>query len=839
MANSKNKPRSASHRSPTRSGGSGGDGPLVRRPNKTIRMIVPIVLFLGAVGVAAAVWTNTTRQPSRQTPAADRSRQIDATPAPAPAPAPTTAATTPASDPAPDTGAAPQRERSAEAPVPVQAEAPAPPVAPGNPVMSAADDDDTAPAPEPATAPTPAASTAGAPLGDLRAERFEPTPITDAWDAPTLGRLKTDDTPSPYAAKVVFSPVGAGVRELRLSNYFETIAREEHALVMAERIFPAGRLTPMAVLGVQVNGQWVSLTGYTNGQPDRIWRTINAPGGEPIPGAFEAFVVNEAGERLLRVERRYALAEASHDLRVRQNLENLSGRPLRVRLYQAGPADLRQESHYGGDKRRVRFGYFLDQLRDPSQTFVQADQRLAGRGSLLGPKTDGAYDAERQVWPSPRSIDNAWTLVWTAFTNRYFAVAVHPLLPDSPEGAPPPPPSALSVFERIDRVLADRINGEGMMLRLVTPERALEPGGAMDFSHGVYAGPLSHQIIASDKALSSLRLGGLVVYNLGGPCAACTFAWLADTLHAVLLFAHDYLVFDWALAIILLVIVVRTVLHPITRWSQIRMQRFGKQMQELAPKQSKLKERFKDDPKRMQQEMAKLWREEGVNPAGMLGCLPMFLQTPVWIALYATLYYSFEMRHAPAFFGIFQSLTGGSWPFLADLAKPDTLIPFPGALDLGIVRIDSFNILPLVLGFVFYLHQKYLTPPTTVAMTPEQQSQQRMIRVMTVVLFPIIMYGAPSGLALYFVTNSVVAIFENRWIRASAEKKGLLDIKPKKKAAKPGGFLARLYEAAAEAQKRRETEQAGPGRAQTRAMQDGARQRGPRNLPQPKRKKRK
>ena len=589
------------------------------------------------------------------------------------------------------------------------------------------------------------------------------------------------------------------------------------------------------MLGVTIDGSYVSLAPYEAGEPVPVWKPAIGADGQPVPGAFDAHVLDENGNRVLRVERRYTLAPGSFELSIEQRAINLTDDDLLVRLFQTGPADLRQESFYGGDKRRVRFGYFLDPAIEPTQTFVQADERLAGRGSLLGPKTNGYYDVERQIWPTPKSLENDRTLVWTAFTNRYFAVAVHPLPPagETLDAAIP-----RRVFDRVDRILADNVNGEGMVIRLVTPERALPAGAGLNFSHGGYAGPLSRPIINEDPLLSTFNLGGLVVYNLGGPCAFCTFAWITDALHFVLLFAHDHLVFDWALAIILLVVVVRTILHPVTRWSQIRMQRFGKQMQDMAPKQKKLQERYKDDPKKLQQEMGKLWREEGVNPAGMLGCLPMFLQTPVWIALYATLYYSFELRHSPAFFGVFQTITGGAWPFLSDLAATDSFIPLPGAVNLGIAKIDAINILPFVLGIVFFIHQKYMTPPPSASMTPEQKSQQRLSRVMTVVLFPIIMYAAPSGLALYFVTNSTIAIFESRMIRSSAEKKGLLDVQPKKKkAGKPGGFLGRLYEMAEQQQKMREQQTTGPGRDQTRAQQRAMRPNAGRQLPQPKRKK--
>lgn len=289
-------------------------------------------------------------------------------------------------------------------------------------------------------------------------------------------------------------------------------------------------------------------------------------------------------------------------------------------------------------------------------------------------------------------------------------------------------------------------------------------------------------------------------------CASCFcvltsgLLWLLETTHG--------LTADWAIAIIILVVIVRTALHPINRWSQIRMQRFAKQMQDMAPKQKKLQERYGDDRQKLQQEVAKLWREEGVNPAGMLGCLPMFLQTPIWIALYATLYYAFELRQQPAFYGLFQSISGGSWAFLADLAEPDHALWFQGKgfhipLISGMMGpITGLNILPLVWGAVFWVHQKYLTPPSTGTLTPEQEQQQKIIKVMSVVMLPVFMYNAPSGLLVYFLTNSVLAIIENHWIREHVKKHDLLNPDKYKKQKKPaGGFMQRLQKLAEDRQR--------------------------------------
>ena len=189
---------------------------------------------------------------------------------------------------------------------------------------------------------------------------------------------------------------------------------------------------------------------------------------------------------------------------------------------------------------------------------------------------------------------------------------------------------------------------------------------------------------------------------------------------------------------------------------------------------------------------------------GMLGCLPMFLQTPIWLALYATLFFAAQLRHQPAFYGVFQKF--GHTTFLADLSVPDNFWVFSQKgitiplLSSMLGPVTSINILPLILSVVFYLHQKYLTPPTTTQLTPEQQTQQTMIKWISLIMFPVLMYNAPAGLTIYFVANSALGIVEHKRIRAHINKHDLLNLdkikaqKNTKAGAGGGGFFSRMQE---------------------------------------------
>lgn len=776
---------------------------MARKKNTLLRTLVPVIAILLGAGVVTAVAVNSANQNKpAQNPSADEQRaqsddgltdgQADGM------------ASEPETRPEPKTDPKP------------------------DPKTDPATTPDNADQPSPAAQATkPASKPAPMPTEGLRARLF-PTDAT----APTLGSLDGVDGNS---MEIEFSPFGSGIKSLKLGEgFFQEVDGVDHVELQSQRSVARqnrSNLTavPFAALSVRINEVGRSDAETIPLATPGVWRPV-----EGAPGVFEAFIEDADGNALLRIERRYELVPGTFRLTLARRIENLSSRELNVVWSEAGPIDLpEQVTNYGGDKRRVRFGYLLRPKLQGSDESVTADGDLTGRVSVLGKRTTDASGYEQwapnaTLWPTPATTEKGDRLVWTAFTGRYFTVALHPVFdPDQP--GPGGERKLFSRVEQIDRMVLNpylpkkQANEAVMLMRLQeTPER-ISAGSVSESVMGVYAGPLLHADLKGDPLLVSLNLDGLIVYNFGGPCGEmCTFSWLTYVLMAVLRFAHS-LTGDWAISIILLVLIVRTTLHPITKWSQIRLQRFSKQMQAIAPKQQKIREKYKDDQKRQQAEMAKLWQEEGINPAGALGCLPMLLQSPVWIALYASLYFAAELRHEAAFWGVFQQISGGNWMFLADLARPDRAIPLPASWHFtppligGIYgEIRSINLLPVLMGVVFFLHQKYLSPPTSATMSPEMEQQQKIMKVMFPLMMPVFMYAAPSGLTIYFITNSTLGILENKHIRSSAEKKGLLDpekIKAEKaekraRSGKPdkpgggkvGGFMAKLQAMAEQGQ---------------------------------------
>lgn len=239
-----------------------------------------------------------------------------------------------------------------------------------------------------------------------------------------------------------------------------------------------------------------------------------------------------------------------------------------------------------------------------------------------------------------------------------------------------------------------------------------------------------------------------------GSC--CTFApltlgmmWLMD-LFSKITFGN------YGMAIILLVVLVRLALHPLTRKGQVSMSR----MQKLAPEMAKIREKYADDKAKMNEEMMKLYKAQGFTP--LLGCLPMLLQMPIWIALWTGLRAAVELRHAP-FLPV----------WITDLAGPDALISWGKPLfsmSFPMVGpIVSFNLLPILLAIGMALQQKF-TPSAQAADPKQAKSQKQMMYFMTG-FFLLIFYNAPSGLTLYIMTSTFAGLVEQYVIRRHIREK--------------------------------------------------------------------
>jgi len=241
----------------------------------------------------------------------------------------------------------------------------------------------------------------------------------------------------------------------------------------------------------------------------------------------------------------------------------------------------------------------------------------------------------------------------------------------------------------------------------------------------------------------------------------------------VLIVLSDYLFNNFGLAIIALTIVVNVAMYPLT----MKQVRATKAMQAMQPKLAELKKKYGKDKQRMGREQVKLYKESGMNPAGCI--VPMLVQMPIWIALF----YSIRglLPLAPeGLLKLAQNLY--SW----DIAY--SMVPLSDKfLWLNLAVPDRMLILPILVGAAMWVQQKMTMTPTA---DPKQQAQGRMMLWLMPLLFVFITLQFPSGLALFWVTSSVIRIviqyFVTGWgglISTAAKKQGTRDRKYKKRIA--------------------------------------------------------
>lgn len=202
---------------------------------------------------------------------------------------------------------------------------------------------------------------------------------------------------------------------------------------------------------------------------------------------------------------------------------------------------------------------------------------------------------------------------------------------------------------------------------------------------------------------------------------------ISEPLYWLLMYIQS-VVSNWGVAIIIITLIVKGIMYPLTKAQYVSMAK----MRELQPKMAQLKERFGDDRQKMGQATMELYRKEKVNPAG--GCLPLLIQMPIFLALYWVFLESVELRHAEFAF------------WLTDLSSK-----------------DPYYILPILMGISMFVMQK-MQP-----MTVQDPMQQKIMQYMPV-MFTVFFFWFPSGLVLYWLVSNIISIIQMKIIFAGMEK---------------------------------------------------------------------
>ncbi len=471
---------------------------------------------------------------------------------------------------------------------------------------------------------------------------------------------------------------------------------------------------------------------------------------------------------LAMLERIYHLNPHSYDLHVTQRIINETGKPLQISMKMIGLTSL-PLGHEETDLRTIQSATYrsASKFLDVSGSPEAYQVKMLGAGAAPVPL--GSFTGENQI-------------LWIASSNRFFTMIMRPL----PSGA-----ATYEYFDSGKKFPEINFLGKATVRRMGPNADEADPRGVLGVAlnsslltvpaHGrtdmpfvIYCGPKKRAILAGSAAAKpgshayDYRLYNylsVIQFNQGSWCSFLTFSWLSLAILKLLDWIHA-VVGNYGIAIMILVLFVRLLLHPLTRWGQVNMTTMQRKMAKLQPEIERIKTKYAKDKQRLQQETMQLYRQRNVNPAaGVLGCLPMLLQMPIWIALYSGLQVDIDLRQASFIPG-----------WITDLSGPDTLARFHTSFQIPILGYSShgqdfiaFNLLPLLLGIVFFLQMRFQMRLAPTPTDPQQRQAQKMTQFM-VILFPLFLYNAPSGLNLYICASTLGGLIDMTLIRRHIKK---------------------------------------------------------------------
>ena len=294
------------------------------------------------------------------------------------------------------------------------------------------------------------------------------------------------------------------------------------------------------------------------------------------------------------------------------------------------------------------------------------------------------------------------------FTGGYIAFLQHYFV-----GAWAPPQNEAARYYARSLQVAEDTSSDVYLLGYTAALTTINTGGQQTFGGSFYIGP------KDQTALAQIAEGLDLTVDYG-------FLWfIAQPLFVALTFIHEQ-VNNWGIAIILLTVLVKTLLYPLSAASFRSMAK----MRKLQPEMVRLKERYGDDRQKFSQAMMEMYKKEGANPLG--GCLPILLQMPVFLALYWTLMESVELRHAPFIFWI---------------------------KDLSVM--DPYFVLPILMGISMYLTQ--MMQPE-----PPDPVQAKVFKFMPII-FTVFFLWFPSGLVLYWLVNNILSVLQQLYVTRQLE----------------------------------------------------------------------
>jgi YidC/Oxa1 family membrane protein insertase len=470
---------------------------------------------------------------------------------------------------------------------------------------------------------------------------------------------------------------------------------------------------------------------------DANWRRV--PFDEPNTATFERHVPALG----LTITKRYVLAMApkdepqpsdgaaapNYDLTLEISIANDAGgddAPSRSVAYRLdGPNGLPVEGWWYATK--IGREWSAPGLRDVLGRYVGGEPTQLGAPAIVSGEA--------------AAFESASPLAYIGVDAQYFCVALIPLTRQQSDSWIP---RATAYLVGPKPVRPSEARLANVSCRLFSKPLQLAPGESVTHKFQVFHGPKRPEL------LEEYQYADNPAYSLGDFVYYGWFGFVARPMLSLLHFFYN-LVGNYGIAIIMLTVLVRGLMFPLSRNQAKSMMK----MQELRPEMDRIKERYKGDQQKQAQAMQQLYRKHGVNP--LAGCLPMLIQLPVFIGLYRGLAVDVELRGAPLF--------GHGIEWCSNLAAPDMLWNWSHIMPTFINRGDGIfslgpylNVLPLITIALWIAQQKMFTPP---AANEQAEMQQKIMKYM-MIFMAVLFYKVPSGLCLYFIASSAWGIAERK-----------------------------------------------------------------------------
>jgi YidC/Oxa1 family membrane protein insertase len=382
--------------------------------------------------------------------------------------------------------------------------------------------------------------------------------------------------------------------------------------------------------------------------------------------------------------------------------------------------------------------------RDLRLGFLEPDGSLDPRQMSAAEVFDKDAQGKIELWKRP--------LKYIGVDVKYFAALVQPA-GDQLQS----PTVATTQAQLVQPAAEKKFSDISVVLNSVV---RLDPAGSADdhvqHQYVLFAGPKRQELLAAVGAENTVDFGYVNVI-------ARVMLWMLNLFHSMGV--------SYGVAIILLTVVVRGAMFPVSRHQAHNMQR----MKELQPKIKEIQAKYAGNKEELARAQMELFRKHNYNP--LSGCLPLLLQLPIFIGLYTALSSAVDLRMVP-------------FLWFDNLAAPDALFPLP--FKVPFFGWTEFNLLPVISTALMFFQQKMMMPPPA---DEEQAMQQKMMNFM-MIFMGVLFYRVPSGLCVYFISSSVWGMVE-RWLLNTLQKPSEttpVAAPPAERAAAPSASPSRLQE---------------------------------------------